>query len=141
MREPPYGATQWILTWGPFLFYALRWLLPLLRNPPSLQASLVQREVGFAQQNSEGLFRHTIDSYIIQNDRQTIPPPITSAPPFAQGGLRLADGFADNSLCWGNLFRLCASLTARPVIMNEHRRPSEFFGKYIDLKPVLCYSI
>ncbi len=42
----------------------------------------------------------------------------------------------------GEPFSFCyADSFPRSAIMNEHYRPGEFFGKYIDLKLVLCYSI
>ncbi len=40
------------------------------------KASLVQREVGFAQQNSEGLSEYAADLLIVQNDCFTIPHPL-----------------------------------------------------------------
>ena len=53
----------------------------------NLIASLVQREVGFAQQNSEGLSVYTVDLQIIQNDCITIPQsPLRGSSPLCTRG-------------------------------------------------------
>ena len=102
----------------------------------NLIVSLVQREVGFAQQNAEGLSARTADLSIIQNDSITIPHPLCGsslwscvADPHmgAFGFLFYAAPFAGGFFVCGNI-----------IIIKTPRTTLFFHGLVIQYKRITC---